>query len=80
MNIAFIGFGKVAYTLSKLINSPDIIFSTSTENRSKDTIDLINKADIRIFDYFSDFYHIKVQKKDRFRDPFFIYLLAYIFS
>lgn len=54
MNIAFIGFGKVAYTLSKLINSPDIIFSTSTENRSKDTIDLINKADIRIFDYFSD--------------------------
>ena len=54
MNIAFIGFGKVAYTLSKLINSPDIIFSTSTENRSKDTIDLINKADIRIFDYFTD--------------------------
>ena len=54
MNIAFIGFGKVAYSLSKLITSPDIIFSTSTENRSKDTIDLINKANIRIFDSFSD--------------------------
>lgn len=54
MNIAFIGFGKVAYTLSRLIRSPDIDFSTSTENRSGDTIDLINKANINVCDSFRD--------------------------
>ena len=54
MNIAFIGFGKVAYTLSRLIQSQDIDFLTSTENRSEDTIDLINKADVEVFDSFSD--------------------------
>lgn len=54
MNIAFIGFGKVAYTLCRLIQSPDIDFSTSAENRSEDTIDLINKADVEVFNSFSD--------------------------
>ena len=54
MNIAFIGFGKVAYTLCGLIQSPNIDFSTSAENRSGDTIDLINNADIEVFDSFGD--------------------------
>lgn len=54
MNIAFIGFGKVSYTLSKLIRSPEINLLTSSEDRSKDTIDLINKADIQVFDSFED--------------------------
>ena len=54
MNIAFIGFGKVAYTLSGLIQSPDINFLTSTENRSKETIDLINKSNIEVYDSFSE--------------------------
>ena len=52
MNIAFIGFGKVAYTLSRLIKSSDINFLTSTEKRSKDTIDLINKSNIEVYDSF----------------------------
>lgn len=54
MNIAFIGFGKVAYTLSRLIKSPDINFLTSTEKRSKDTIDLINKSNIEVYDSFRE--------------------------
>ena len=41
MNITFIGFGKVAFNLVELIQSEDIIFSTSKEGRSKATIDLI---------------------------------------
>ena len=49
MNIAFIGFGKVAYNLVQLIDSPDIVFSTSKEKRSKNTIDLINKSDVNIY-------------------------------
>lgn len=54
MNIAFIGFGKVAYTLSRLIKSPDINFLTSTEKRSNDTIDLINKSNIEVYDSFRE--------------------------
>lgn len=54
MNIAFIGFGKVAYTLSRLIKSPDINFLTSTEKRSNDTIDLINKSNIEVYDSFKE--------------------------
>lgn len=54
MNIAFIGFGKVAYTLCRLIQSQDINFSTSTEDRSEGTIDLINKADIEVHDSFGE--------------------------
>ena len=54
MNIVFIGFGKVAYTLSRLIKSPDINFLTSTEKRSNDTIDLINKSNIEVYDSFRE--------------------------
>ena len=45
MNIALIGFGKVSYNLLKIINSPDIHFITSTENRSDKTIKLIKGSD-----------------------------------
>ncbi len=54
MDIAFIGFGKVSYTLSKIIQSQDINFTTSCENRSKDTLDLINKANIQVHDSFDE--------------------------
>ena len=54
MNIVFIGFGKVSYVLSKIIQSPDINFTTSYENRSEDTIDLINKANVQVHDSFSE--------------------------
>ena len=47
MNIAFIGFGKVASTLVHLISSPDITFLTSHEKRSKDTMDLINESEVK---------------------------------
>ncbi|MBQ9026471.1 MAG: NAD(P)-dependent oxidoreductase [Methanobrevibacter sp.] len=53
MNIALIGFGKVSYNLVKLIKSPDINFTTSTEDRSKNTVDLINKSDVSVYDSFS---------------------------
>lgn len=53
MNIAFIGFGKVSFTLSKLIKSPDINLITSGENRSEDTIKLIEKSGILVYDSFS---------------------------
>ena len=52
MNIAFIGFGKVAFNLVRLIQSEDITFSTSKENRSKTTIDLIEKSNIQVFETF----------------------------
>lgn len=54
MNITFIGFGKVAFNLVKLIQSDDIIFSTSKEGRSKATIDLIEKSNIQVFDTFGE--------------------------
>ena len=54
MNIAFIGFGKVSYTLSKLIQSPDINLITSTENRSQDTIDLIKKSNVEVFPSYNE--------------------------
>ena len=52
MNISFIGFGKVAFNLVKLIQSEDITFSTSKENRSRKTIDLIEKSEVKVFDSF----------------------------
>jgi 3-hydroxyisobutyrate dehydrogenase-like beta-hydroxyacid dehydrogenase len=54
MNIAFIGFGKLSYTLSKLIDSQDINLITSTENRSKHTIELIQKSNVQAYDSFSE--------------------------
>ena len=52
MNIAFIGFGKVAFNLSKIINDDNINFVTSNENRSCKTVNLINESNIRVFDTF----------------------------
>ncbi len=52
MNIAFIGFGKVAFYLSKIIDDDNINFVTSCENRSHKTIDLIDKSNIQVFDTF----------------------------
>ncbi|WP_407432670.1 NAD(P)-binding domain-containing protein [Methanobrevibacter sp.] len=54
MKIAFIGFGKVSYTLSRIIQSPGIDLITSGENRSSDTIELINKADVQVYDSFCE--------------------------
>ena len=53
MDIALIGFGKVSYSLFKLIDSEDVNFITSTEGRSHDTIDRINKSNIEVCDSFS---------------------------
>lgn len=53
MNIALIGFGKVSYNLFKLIDSPDVNFITSTEGRSQNTIDLINKSNIEVYSSFN---------------------------
>ena len=54
MNIAFIGFGKVSHTLCELIDSPNINLATSTENRSKNTIELIEKSNVCVYDSFSE--------------------------
>lgn len=52
MNIALIGFGKLSYNLVKLINSPNINFMTSTQDRSKNTIDLINQSNVEVYSSF----------------------------
>ena len=52
MNIALIGFGKLSYNLVKLINSPNINFMTSTQDRSKNTIDLIKQSNVEVYDSF----------------------------
>ena len=52
MIIGLIGFGKVSQNLVKLIQSPDIKFITSAENRSSQTLDNISKADITLTDTF----------------------------
>ena len=52
MKIALIGFGNVAFNLVKQVNSEDITFLTSTQNRSKKTIDLIKTTDVQVFDTF----------------------------
>lgn len=52
MIIGFIGFGKVAKNLIKLIKSDNITFTTSTENRSPQTIENIQKSDVKILDSF----------------------------
>ena len=54
MIIGFIGFGKVAQNLVKMIRSDDICFITSTENRSPDTIGNIENAHIKILDTFKE--------------------------
>lgn len=52
MKIGFIGFGKVSQTLVKLINSKDIVFITSAENRSPETRDNIKKYNVAVLDSF----------------------------
>ena len=52
MNIALIGFGKVSYNLVKLIQSSKINFLTSMQDRSKNTIELINQSDVEVYETF----------------------------
>ena len=54
MIIGFIGFGKVSQNLTRLIDSEDIEFVTSAENRSDETIEKITNSNVRILDTFED--------------------------
>lgn len=54
MIIGFIGFGKVAFNLYKLIKSDNIKFITSNENRSYQTIENIKKTDIDVLNTFKE--------------------------
>ena len=54
MIIGFIGFGKVSQNLTRLIDSEDIEFVTSAENRSDETIEKISSSNVRILDTFED--------------------------
>lgn len=54
MIIGFIGFGKVSQTLFHLINSDNIKFITSTENRSPKTIRNLENKNIQILDTFKE--------------------------
>ena len=52
MKIGFIGFGKVARNLVRLINSENITFLTSAQNRSENTIKNMEESDVEILDTF----------------------------
>ena len=54
MIIGFIGFGKVSKNLVKLIDSGDVKFITSAENRSNSTIENIKKSKIEVLPTFKD--------------------------
>lgn len=54
MIIGFVGFGKVSENLIKLIKSEDIIFITSTENRSNTTVERIEQSNIQIYNTFKE--------------------------
>lgn len=54
MIIGFIGFGKVAFNFVKLLNSSNITFITSKENRSNETIFNIEKSDVEVLDTLSE--------------------------
>lgn len=54
MIIGFIGFGKVSQNLVKLIDSEDITFVSSAENRSAETIDNLAKSDVRVLETFRE--------------------------
>ena len=54
MIIGFIGFGKVSQNLVSIINSDDIDFVTSAENRSSETIDSIEKSNVEALDTFKE--------------------------
>ena len=52
--IGFIGFGKVSQNLVKLIDSSDITFVTSSENRSFETMEAIKNSNVCVEDSFKD--------------------------
>lgn len=52
--MGFIGFGKVSKNLVEMIKSEEIMFVTSAENRSSETVENIRKSDVRILDTFKD--------------------------
>jgi 3-hydroxyisobutyrate dehydrogenase-like beta-hydroxyacid dehydrogenase len=54
MIIGFIGFGKVAQNLVKIIKSGDIDFVTSSENRSERTTENIGNSDVEVLDTFRE--------------------------
>ena len=54
MKIGFIGFGKVARNLVRLINSENITFLTSAQNRSENTIKNMEESDVEILDTFKE--------------------------
>jgi len=54
MIIGLIGFGKVSQNLVELIQSDEITFITSTENRSSETIKNIEKSNAKILDDFKE--------------------------
>lgn len=54
MIIGFIGFGKVAQNLVRLIDCEDIQFITSDEDRSPETVEKIRKSNVEILDCFKE--------------------------
>lgn len=54
MNIGLIGFGKVSKNLTELIDSQEIVFITSSENRSPETIRAIENSNVEVLDTFRD--------------------------
>ena len=54
MIIGFIGFGKVSQNLIRILDSEDISFVTSSENRSSKTIGLINNSNVEILESFKE--------------------------
>lgn len=54
MIIGFIGFGKVAQNLVNLIDSDNVNFITSAENRSHETIEKINRSNVNVLDNFKE--------------------------
>jgi 3-hydroxyisobutyrate dehydrogenase-like beta-hydroxyacid dehydrogenase len=54
MIVGFIGFGKVSRNLVKLIDSRDIDFITSDEERSAKTIENIKLSNVEILDTFKE--------------------------
>ena len=54
MIMGFIGFGKVSQNLVKLIKSEDIEFATSAQNRSKTTIENIEKSNVDVLPTFEE--------------------------
>lgn len=54
MIIGFLGFGKVAKNLIKLIKSEDVTFVTSTQNRSAETVENIENSNVDILNTFKE--------------------------